>query len=477
MSDDARNGHPGFDGAELSRRSLLAAGAALAASAGLRAQAQSDDPPVAGDGRGRLLLRGGCVLTLDPALGDFDRGDVLIDGATIAAVGANLDVSGDDVEVIDASGTIVMPGFVDTHRHMWQGALRNVSPDGLLSDYTRDITGAARAAFRPEDARIGDLVSALGALNAGVTTVLDWSHIGNSPEHTDAAIAGLREAGIRAVYAYGAGAPGPGNRWPGDIRRLRAEHFSASDGLLTLALAAGSSAADWHLAREVGAFVSVHVVGTLGPVDDAMGPDVTYIHCTNLPDEAWRKIADTGGHVSIAAPIEMQMSHGVPPVQAALDHGIRPSLSVDVEAQMAGDMFTQMRTVFALQRMLALERRRLGDERAPELLSVRDVVEFATVRGAIANRLDDRIGTLTPGKQADVIMLRADAINVLPLNDAYGAVVLSMDTSNVDTVLVAGRVRKRRGVLVGVDLERVRRDAEASRDRIHEAVGWPVSAV
>ena len=223
MSDDERIGSHVPEGAELSRRSLLAAGAAaLAASAGLRAQAQSDDAPVAGGGSGRLLLRGGSVLTLDPALGDFDRGDVLIEGTTIAAVGANLDVSGDDVEVIDASGTIVMPGFVDTHRHMWQGALRNVSPDGLLSDYTRDITGAARAAFRPEDARIGDLVSALGALNAGVTTVLDWSHIGNSPEHTDAAIAGLREAGVRAVYAYGGGAPGPGNRWPGDIRPLRA---------------------------------------------------------------------------------------------------------------------------------------------------------------------------------------------------------------------------------------------------------------
>lgn len=144
---------------------------------------------------------------------------------------------------------------------------------------------------------------------------------------------------------------------------------------------------------------------------------------------------------------------------------------------MAGDMFTQMRTVFALQRMQALERQRLGDERAPALLGVRDVVEFATVQGAIANRLDDRIGTLTPGKQADVILLRTDAINVLPLNDAYGAVVLAMDTSNVDTVLVAGRVRKRGGVLVDVDLERIRRDAEAARDRIRAAVGWPASRV
>ena len=221
--------------------------------------------------------------------------------------------------------------------------------------------------------------------------------------------------GIRAVYAYGSGAGGPRSRYPDDIRRLRAEHFASADDLLTLAIAAGGNTGDWQLAREVGAFVSIHVVGALGPVEAAMGPDVTYIHCTNLPADAWRRIADTGGHVSIAAPIEMQMAHGIPPVQEALDHGIRPSLSVDVETQMAGDMFTQMRTVFALQRMQANERQRQGDARAPALLSVRDVVEFATVRGAVANRLDTRIGTLTPGKQADVILLRADAINVLPL--------------------------------------------------------------
>jgi 5-methylthioadenosine/S-adenosylhomocysteine deaminase len=463
----------------LSRRELMRSSlAGLAALVPLGAAAQR------GAGQGsvrpqaeRVLLRGGCVLTLDARLGDFDRADVLIEGATIAAVGPELEVSGDDVEVIDAANMIVMPGFIDTHRHMWQGALRNVSPDGLLSDYTREITGAFRAAFRPQDARIGDLVSALGALNAGVTTILDWSHIGNSPEHTDAAIEGLRAAGMRAVYAYGGGTGGPANRFPEDIRRLRTEHFSSADDLVTLAMAAGANPADWALAREVGAFVTVHVVGALGPVDDAMGPDVTYIHCTNLSDDAWRRIASTGGHVSIAAPIEMQMAHGVPPVQAALDHGIRPSLSVDVETQQPGDMFTQMRSVFALQRMLALEQRRLGDAGAPELLTVRDVVEFATVRGAVANQLEDRVGTLTPGKQADVILLRTDTINVLPVNDAYGAVVLGMDTSNVDTVLVAGRVRKRGGVLLDVDLEQVRREAEASRAHLLDAVGRSASRV
>jgi cytosine/adenosine deaminase-related metal-dependent hydrolase len=166
------------------------------------------------------------------------------------------------------------------------------------------------------------------------------------------------------------------------------------------------------------------------------------------------------------------MGHGVPPIQPALDHGIRPSLSVDVETQMASDFFTQMRTVFTLQRMLALQRQREGHPNAPRLLTVRDVLEFATIAGAKANRLDSKVGTLTPGKEADIIILRTDAINVLPLNNAYGAIVQAMDTSNVDAVLVGGVIRKRNGQLAGVDLTRVARMAEESRDYIIDKAGW-----
>lgn len=419
---------------------------------------------------GRILLRGGTVLSMDPGVGDFDMADVLIDGSTIEAVGPNLDAS---AEVVDASGMIVLPGFVDTHRHCWQGALRNILPNGLLADYMRDITGAARAVYRPEDVRIGDLVTTLGALNAGVTTVLDWSHIGNSPAHTDAAIAGLRESGIRAVYAFGAGTPGPDNAFPGDIRRLRMEHFSSADDLVTLAMAAGINADDWAVARDVGAPITVHAngAGQLLAVAQAMGPDLTCIHCPNLTEAEWQRIADTGAHVSIASPIEMKMGHGIPPIQQALDHGIRPSLSVDVETEMPGDMFTQMRTVLTLQRMLAIAR--AGETDPPDLITVRDVMEFATIEGARTNGLESKTGSLTPGKDADIVMLRADRINVMPLNNAFGAVVLAMDTSNVDTVFVRGQLRKRGGELVGVDLASIRRQAEESRDYIVENAGWP----
>jgi cytosine/adenosine deaminase-related metal-dependent hydrolase len=453
-----------------SRRTFLASGGATAA-AGVcaalgcgsqAAQQQTGAAPGAARGT-RLLLKGGCVLSLDPKIGDFDVADVLVDGSRIAAVRPNITAS---AEVVDAANMIVMPGFVDTHRHMWQGALRNVLPNGLLSDYTRDITGTARAVMRPEDARIGDLVSALGALNAGVTTVLDWSHIGNSPAHADACIDALRESGIRAVYGYSGSAA--------ELRRLRKQHFSSSDQLLTLAYATGADPGAWAAARDVGASISLHAGGTLDNVAQVMGPDVTYIHCTTFTEQAWKRVAASGGHVSIAAPIEMEMGHGIPPVQPALDHGIRPCLSVDVETQMPSEFFTQMRTIFTLQRMQALARERAG-EKAPRLLTVREVIEFATIAGARANRLESKIGTLTPGKEADIIMLRMDAINVLPVNNAYGAIVQAMDTSNVDTVLIGGTLRKRGGQLLGVDVARVARDAQQSREFIVGKTGWPRS--
>jgi cytosine/adenosine deaminase-related metal-dependent hydrolase len=173
----------------------------------------------------------------------------------------------------------------------------------------------------------------------------------------------------------------------------------------------------------------------------------------------------------------MEMGHGIPPVQEALDHGIAPSLSVDVETQMPGDLFTQMRTVFTLQRMQALARQRAGGGKAPGLLTTRQVIEFATIAGARANRLDSRIGTLTPGKDADIVLLRRDLINVLPFNNAFGAIVQAMDTSNVDTVIVGGRVRKRGGQMIDVDLAGVSRDAETSRDYVISKAGWAKSVL
>ena len=444
-------------------------------------------------------MKDGCVLTLDPNLGNYRRADVLIDGSKIAAVGPNLNAAG--AQTIDASDMIVMPGFVDTHRHIWEGILKNIAPDALLDEYFTNILGVLAPVYRPQDAYAGNLVSALGAIDAGVTTLLDWSHIQNTPEHSDAAISAVRESGLRCVFAYGTPNLDMPAWWhdsslkhPHDCRRLAKQYFTSTDQLVTLALAPRGpefttfdvAKHDWELARELAVRISVHVgvgmagkLGKLGAMGRAglLGPDTTYIHCCTLSDHELQMIADTGGTVSLACPVEMQMGHGLPPIQRCLDRGLRPSLSVDVETTMSGDLFAQMRSVLTLQRALVNERRLQGEDNLPDVLTSRDVIEFATIEGARANGLDSKVGTLTPGKEADVIMLRTDRINVLPINDPIGAVVRGMDSSNVDSVFIAGTPRKRGGQLVNVDLARVRKLAYESRDYVISKANFPLPAI
>jgi len=437
----------------------------------------------------RTLIRGGTVLTLDPQLGDFATGDVLIEGDRIVAVGPGL--ANGEVEMIDASGMIVMPGFVDSHRHIWEGLLRNIGTDVPLegrTSYISFVLHKLAPAFRPEDAYVGNLVSALGAIDAGITTLLDWSHIQGSPAHTDAVIQALRDSGLRAVFAYGFPWWGKWEeRQPSWFVRAATEHFSTKDQKLTLALAApGPEFTDfevtrdhWKLARETDARITTHVgVGSYGQDGKVqefgeaglLGPDTTYIHCTTLNDSEISMIVDTGGTVSLASPVEMMMGHGMPPIQKFLDRGLHPSLSVDVETNVPGDMFNQMRSVLALQRAMA-------GTQGKTLVSTREVLEYATIEGARANGLDSKVGTLTPGKQADLIMLRTDRMNVTPLGDPATAVVSGMDTGNVDTVLIAGRVMKRHGELLDVDWPAVKRAAGESRDFVIAKSGFKLPGI
>src|SRR5439155_19109104 len=175
----------------------------------------------------------------------------------------------------------------------------------------------------------------------------------------------------------------------------------------------------------------------------------------------------SGGTISIAGYVETLMGHGNPPIQKALDFGVRPSLSVDVETSVPNDMFTQMRTTLSLQKNEVWARRLAGDKNPPRFLTAREVLEFATVEGARANGLDRKIGTLTPGKDADIILLRTDRLNVMPMNNAVGAVVTSMGPQNVDTVLIAGKIRKRNGQLIGIDFDRLARLGDEARDRVY----------
>ncbi|HEX6263186.1 MAG TPA: amidohydrolase family protein [Actinomycetota bacterium] len=438
---------------------------------------------------GRTLIKGGTVLSMDPAVGDFGSADVLIEGERIVEVRPGLEADG--AEVIDASSMIVMPGFVDSHRHIWEGLLRNIGTDVPLegrSSYITFVLHKLAPAFRPEDAYVGNLVSALGAIDAGITTLLDWSHIQGSPAHTDAVIQALRDSGLRAVFAYGFPWWGKWEeRQPSWFVRAAKEHFTTKDQLLTLALAApGPEFTDfevsrdhWKLAREADARITTHVgVGSYGQdgkvqeMGEAglLGPDTTYIHCTTLNDTEIQMIVDSGGTVSLASPVEMMMGHGMPPIQKFLDRGLPPSLSVDVETNVPSDMFNQMRSVLGLQRAMAI-----AEGKTP--LTPMEVLACATIEGARANGLEAKVGTLTPGKQADVVLLRTDRINVTPLNDPATAVVAGMDTGNVDTVLIAGRVMKRGGELLHVDWPAVRRMAAEARDYVVAKSGFKVPGI
>jgi cytosine/adenosine deaminase-related metal-dependent hydrolase len=457
-------------------------------------------------------------MSMDPKVGDFAQADVLVEGKKIVAVGPNLQAGGADE--IDARGRIVMPGFIDTHHHQFETALRSFLANGLLIN---DQSGSPSAnptyfeyillkfapVYRPQDVYVSELFGGLAQLDDGVTTVHDVSQIHHSPEHSDAAIKALFDTGRRAAFGYfeSAGAnilgTNPGNKYPTDAPRIKSQWFSSSDQLVHMIMGGevylGDATTDksWTIGRQLDLQIAAHILSPFGirPIFDKLaagtggnghigiGPDNLFIHMTGMADAAWQKVKDVGAQVSIAFPIEMNMRHGIPPMLKMQSLGMEPSLSSDVEVTMTADFFTQMRSAMTMQRMVVnqkiLEQGHFefptqwptptADK--PQLLNVRDVLRFATINGAKHLRLDGKTGSLTPGKEADIIILDATAINVAPLNNVPGAVVSLMDRTNVETVIVAGKVRKWKGQLVDVDLPHLRRQLEASRDHIFAAAG------
>ncbi len=440
----------------------------------------------------RIVLRGGYVITMDPELGDVPGGDVLIEGDRIAQVAPKIET---DAEVIDVSGDVVIPGFVDTHRHTWEAAIRGCDPDATLDDYFVEVLDTFAPLYRPDDVYASNLAGALECINAGITTLVDWSHINNTPEHPDAAIRGLQEAGIRAVYAYGSANLSLSDYWfeskiaipRQDVERVKKTYFSSEDQLLTLALATRGPGfcvddvvrEEWRMARELGIPITVHVgMGRLAGrwnmvklLDNLglLGSDTTYIHCCYFSDEEWRLVADSGGTVSIAPQVEMQMGHGWPPVAKAIEFGLRPSLSIDVVTTVPGDMFTQMRCSFAGERYRVNAAAWESNTPVPDtILTARDMLRIATINGAHVAGLEQRTGSLTPGKQADVVVIDGTGVATAPVIDPVATVVLCADTSNVDTVIIGGKVHKRDGKLLA-DWESARRRVEASRDYLLQA--------
>jgi cytosine/adenosine deaminase-related metal-dependent hydrolase len=533
-----RNGNPQN---HLGRRDFLktaaatgaaATGATLFAARPAAAHDGDDGPEDSGKQGRRYIIRGGTVMTMDPSMpnkGEFAKADVLVEGKIIKAVGPNLSAGG--ASEIDARGKIVMPGFIDTHHHQFETAIRSFLADGvLINDGSGSVAGSTTyfeyvlltfaPVYRPEDVYISELFGGLSQLDDGVTTVHDVSQIHHSPAHSDAAIKALFDTGRRAAFGYFESAGGvPGNQYPFDAPRIKKQFFSSSDQLVHMIMGGevylGPQSTDdsWKIGRQLDLQIAAHVLSPFGirPIFDdlandkggngtiGIGGDNLFIHMTGMSDHAWKVSQDRGAQVSIAFPIEMNMRHGMPPIIRMQQMGMEPSLSSDVEVTLTADIFTQMRSAMNLQRLVVNQmtldkpngNQNLPDPRNWELpqtaatsndtgfpywptppagipapLTTRDALRFATINGAKALRLDKKTGTLTPGKEADIVILDAQAINVAPVNNVPGAVVSLMDRTNVETVIVAGKVRKWKGRLLDVNLDNLRRQLENSRDHV-----------
>ncbi|MFC4438042.1 MULTISPECIES: amidohydrolase family protein [Natrialbaceae] len=482
------------DGSGVSRRNYLGAGgSALAAvafaSTGAAAERSADDDE--SEASDCVLIRNGTVVTVDPELGVLRDADVLVENGRIERVERDIDAGG--VETIDASDAIVCPGFVNAHLHTWQAGVRGIAGDWSFLEYLDTMLGEISSHYTPDDAYIGNLFGALEQLNAGTTTVLDWFHIANSPGHTNRAIDGLEDAGVRAVFAHGP--PGDdGDTWweestephPDDIRRLHDERFPANDGLLTLAMGIRGPdystdevvAHDIELARELDVPASMHI-GSLGPGGvetleelGLMGDDLNFVHGNRLAEDEFKLIGDAGASVSITPEVEMQMGMGMPPLRETLDAGGVPSIGVDIVSNVSGDMFTQTRTALQVQRALDNQSTVEAGEQVGELsLTAHQALEFATIEGARAIGLEDEIGSLTPGKRADITLIRTDDINTTPVHDPIETIVFQSGVANVDTVLVDGRVVKRKGELYNEPARQQRDRLGRSGRRVLEESG------
>jgi 5-methylthioadenosine/S-adenosylhomocysteine deaminase len=516
----------------------------------LRSATPRDLQNLVGDGRRRpILLRGGVVLSLDPRVGDFEKADVLITGKTITQIAPNIPAG--NAEIVDCTGTIVMPGFITTHNHQYESLQRSVISDGLLGlpwpaesygsvvqniwTTGRIVEPAARGTqgkviwdlgrvpYDPEDLYTAELLANLSQISEGITCGTDTGQANHSPAHTDAMIKGHIDSGRRMLFDYAAGTNrsaegGPPFEWPGamndstkGIGRIANTYFSSKDQLVTLGYGGGGNGpafqgADytgWQLARSFGAFINNHSVGNpQGIVTTAGDPrnrndwsDVTFVHATRWQDnsvgqigqnagypnspssKAWEIVRDRGAHVSIAVLIEAQMRHGMPPMQESLNYGILPSLSPDVDSNMTTDAFSLMRGAYCIQRGLAndlaFKESNPGNLPIPQLLTSRQCIEMATIAGAAGSGLLSKVGTLTPGKEADIIVLEARNINTWPMNNVPGTIVTMMNPRHVRDVLIAGKVVFWKHALVGWNVDRLLTQAEQARDRILARINGP----
>jgi cytosine/adenosine deaminase-related metal-dependent hydrolase len=442
----------------------------------------------------RTLIRGATVITLDRQ-GDLPEADILVSGEVIQEIAPR--IQADDAEVVSAAGCIVIPGLINAHLHTWQTALRGVAANWTLLEYFQKMHAGLATVFAPEDLHIATLVGALNQLNHGTTTLVDWCHNNRTPAHNDAAIDGLLQSGIRAAFFHGTPKPDPK---PGEtpfwevphpraeVERLLRAHQGRS--LLSIGAAVlgphystlDVALHDFRMARDLGVIASLHQGGGPARTPDGwdklqaeglLGPHVNIVHGHALNDAQLNTFCDLGMSFSAAAESEMSQGHGHPLTGRLRALGHAPSLGVDLESVMSGDMISQARIALGIQRSLDNVAYRVEHNTVPSTSTIpaREALQWVTVEGARMLGQLDRIGSLAAGKQADLVMIRASDLNMQPVHDPVSSVVFQTSLANIDSVMVAGQWKKRHGQLLGVELAPKLELLRASGRKITQALG------
>ena len=445
----------------------------------------------------KILIQGGTVISMEPSREAGLIENILIENDQISDVGGINPT--DDMEVIDATDCIVLPGLIDSHVHTWQTGLRGIAGDWTVPQYMRAIHRGLATFFQPEDIYIANLIGALSKLDAGITTLVDWCHNNPTPDHTDSAIDGLFESGARALFLHGSPKPDPkpGQKHysevpmpRGEIERLRKGRLATDDALVTLGLAVlGPQYSvyevceqDYRLAQEYQLIASAHTAGgpmlapgsfekliELGLIDNRSN----IVHANNFEDNLVKALVDAGASFTVTADVEMQMGFGDPLTGRLRNLGSPMTIGADVEPAVSGDMFGAMRLTMSVQRnidnLAALSRGEVLPETAT--ITCAEALQWVTTNGARMIGMEQSLGTIAPGKKADIILLRGGDLNLFPVNNAINAVVRHATPGNVDTVMVAGNIVKRDGKLLYGNLAEKKNALLESSRRILSDIG------
>ncbi|MGY3037100.1 cytosine/adenosine deaminase-related metal-dependent hydrolase [Bradyrhizobium sp. USDA 4354] len=431
----------------------------------------------------RTLIRSATVISMDDAIGDLRTGDVLIEGSRIIDMHPSIDLGSGaaETEIVDGKGRIVIPGLINAHMHTWQTGLRGFAANWTLLEYFRRMHAGLATVFRPEDIHIATLVGALNQINHGVTTLVDWCHNNPTPDHTDAAVRGLIESGIRAAFFHGSPKPEPkpGERHFSEVphprrevERLLAGPLADRGGLVTLGLAIlgphystlDVAVQDFRLARELNLIASMHQGG--GPAKTPggweklieaglVGAGVNIVHANDLPDDLLDRMVDLGVSFSVTPENEMIQGHGFPITGRLLKRGVRPTIGIDLESVLAGDLLSAARVALSMQRALdnAETRKTSGTIPVTTTIPIREALRWITTEGARMLGRENQIGSLTPGKLADLVIINASDLNLFPVHDPVATVVMQTSLANIESVMIGGAWKKRNGQLLAEGLE------------------------